>query len=70
MMYLKPELLTALDNGDDLFQVIFNLQGEVFKELDGRRTLRFHCADKRYFLKAHSGVGWREILKNWLQGKR
>ena len=67
MMYLEPELSTAFNHGDDLFQVIFNLQGEVYKELDGRRTLRFCCADKHYFLKAHSGVGWREIVKNLVQ---
>ena len=52
------------------FDTIMALQGEVFREQDGRRTLYFQWQQQGCFAKLHHGVGWREILKNWLQGKR
>ena len=47
-----------------------SLAGELFREAHGRRTLRILLNGRPYFLKLHYGVGWREILKNWLVGKR
>ena len=35
-----------------------------------RRTAWFERAGQRFYVKAHTGVGWREILKSWLQLKR
>ena len=35
-----------------------------------RKTGRFERAGRRFYLKVHSGVGWVEIAKCWLQGKR
>ncbi|MCZ6643896.1 MAG: lipopolysaccharide core heptose(I) kinase RfaP [Gammaproteobacteria bacterium] len=40
------------------------LTGEVYRELDGRRTLRVMLGERAYFAKLHFGVGWREIVKN------
>ena len=45
------------------------LQGEVFRDVVGRRTLRFDLGEGSYFIKIHTGVGWREIFKNLFQGK-
>lgn len=42
-------------------------QGEVFREKEGRRTLRFSAGGNSYFLKLHQGVGWMEIIKNLAQ---
>ena len=52
--------------GRDPFQAVEELQGEVFRELEARRTLRVELAGRAYFVKIHRGVGWREILKNLL----
>ena len=41
-----------------------NIEGKVYREALGRRTLRFTRGDKDYFLKMHTGVGWAEIVKN------
>lgn len=38
--------------------------GEVFRRTADRKTVRFEHDGRGYFLKAHFGVGWREILKN------
>jgi len=39
----------------------------VYRNKEGRKTLRFESAGKSYFLKLHTGVGWAEIVKNLIQ---
>ncbi len=46
------------------------VEGEVYRLAHGRRTQRVLLGGKPYFLKFHSGVGWLEILKNHMVGKR
>lgn len=50
-----------------LFDSLGELQGEVFREVDARRTLKVSMGDEPYFLKIHFGVGWLEIIKNLVQ---
>lgn len=50
----------------DAFTEVEQLQGQVFRELEGRRTLRTEVNGRGYFVKIHRGIGWREILKNLL----
>ena len=50
--------------GSDSFMAVEKLEGEVFRELEARRTLRTEVAGRAYFVKIHRGVGWAEILKN------
>lgn len=52
--------------GKDAFEEVERLQGVVFRELEARRTLRTEVDGCGYFVKIHRGVGWGEILKNWL----
>ena len=63
---LTPEFAAQLPPSVDAFDYIMQLDGEMFREIANRRTLRFILNDKRYFLKAHYGVGWKEIIKNLL----
>lgn len=42
-------------------------KNNVYREKEGRRTLRFEYNRKSYFLKHHAGIGWKEILKNLVQ---
>jgi heptose I phosphotransferase len=51
------------------FEDFMGLEGEVFRQVEGRRTLRFELGGKGYFIKTHSGVGWREIFKELSQGR-
>jgi len=67
MMVLQPDFAAALNNVDDVFNYLMHLNGEVRKEMNGRRTLRFSLGHKHYYLKVHSGIGWREVFKNLLQ---
>ena len=66
--YLRSELATQWQ-GQDVFSIVQQIQGEVFRDKEGRRTLRFELADNSYFLKLHQGVGWLEIIKNLVQGR-
>jgi heptose I phosphotransferase len=58
------EPFRALWSGRDPFVAVEALEGEVFRELEARRTLRTVVAGRAYFVKIHRGVGWAEILKN------
>jgi len=49
------------------FDRILALEGEVYRNVAGRKTLRFSRDGKSYFLKVHLGVGWKEIVKNLVQ---
>jgi heptose I phosphotransferase len=40
---------------------------DIFRNKEGRKTLRFERNGKSYFLKLHSGIGWSEIVKNMIQ---
>ncbi len=75
-IYLRDDLAAAARTGefcapgDDLFSALSALDGEVYRRAGRRRTSRVVIAGKTYFAKVHGGVGWREIAKNVLAGKR
>ncbi len=52
--------------GQDAFAAVEALEGEVFRALEGRRTLRTEIDGRSYFVKIHRGIGWKEIFKNLL----
>jgi heptose I phosphotransferase len=58
------EDLRALWGEEGLFERVFALDGEVYRAIAARRTLRFEAGGRAYFAKLHRGVGWGEILKN------
>lgn len=45
--------LCAAFGGQPAFERLFQLEGTVYRHLDGRRTLRFSAAGKHYFAKIH-----------------
>ena len=54
----------------DPFSEVDALYGEVVRQMNGRRTLRFEVNGSGFYLKSHKGIGWKEYLKNVLQFKR
>jgi heptose I phosphotransferase len=66
MQYVSDDFKDCVDSSD-LLQNVVNLEGEVFREVENRKTIRFECAGKGYFAKTHLGVGWVEVLKNLVQ---
>lgn len=65
MIELRAELADYF-SGSDAFERILGLQGVVYRQLAGRRTIRWELDGRGYFVKLHFGVGWREIFKNLL----
>lgn len=66
--YLREELATEW-HGYAVFDLLATMPGEIFRDKEGRRTLRFVLNNHSYFLKYHQGVGWQEIIKNLIQGR-
>jgi UDP-glucose:(heptosyl)LPS alpha-1,3-glucosyltransferase len=61
-IYLSDQLHLA--DSEATLDSIMSMPGEVYRRAPGRRTLRIVRNDTGYFIKVHSGVGWREIIKN------
>jgi len=55
--------------GQNAFAEIMRLQGPVYRDVTGRRTMRIELTGNSYFIKQHFGVGWGEIVKNLLSFK-
>ena len=65
MLYLRDDFKQAWQ-GKDVQTLLETMDGEVFRELEARRTFRFELNGKGYFAKVHGGVGWLEIIENFL----
>lgn len=65
MMKLRPDLEQHF-GVESAFDRLITVEGEVYRDMPARRTLRFVVGGCSYFIKVHFGVGWREILKNLL----
>ncbi len=63
MVELKAPFDT-LWQGKDAFAEASQLQGDVFRELESRRTIRFEVNNASYFLKWHHGTSLKEVVKN------
>jgi heptose I phosphotransferase len=64
-----PQGFRALLPDGDAFEHIMALQGEVFRDVRGRKTIRVNLGGDSYFIKKHFGVGLKEIFKNLLTGR-
>ena len=67
-LWLEEDIASLFSSPQGFMQMM-QLRGEVFRELEGRRTQRVMLKTKAYFIKQHFGVGWKEIFKNLVQGR-
>lgn len=63
--FIPTDFRSLLPAGD-AFEQIMSKQGEVFRDVPGRKTIRVDLGGRSYFIKQHFGVGWKEIFKNLL----
>ncbi|MCG8158485.1 lipopolysaccharide core heptose(I) kinase RfaP [Brenneria goodwinii] len=63
MIELKEPFASLWKNCDP-FKEVDKLDGDVFRALESRRTLRFTVGDSAYFIKIHRGTSLKEALKN------
>lgn len=66
--YIREDVASFFE--EDPVRRAWRMQGEVVRDVAGRQTLRVELGGSVYYLKRHQGVGFTEILKNWLVGKR
>jgi heptose I phosphotransferase len=66
--YVRDDVRTLLPV-DDLLNWAQSVEGEVARSVARRRTLCIELGQRHYYLKVHQGVGWIEIIKNWLNLK-
>jgi hypothetical protein len=66
--FLYDELKSKFTS-NDIFQEMMQLEGQVYRKIAQRETLRFTHENKNYFVKVHFGIGWKEILKDLFQGR-
>lgn len=64
-VFLRDDL-AAVWGEAGLFERVAALEGEVYRAVADRRTLRFEVGGRAYFVKIHQGAGWGEIAKNLL----
>ncbi|MDD7806042.1 MAG: lipopolysaccharide core heptose(I) kinase RfaP [Endozoicomonas sp. (ex Botrylloides leachii)] len=64
-LYLRDDFKKEWQ-GKDPYQLLNEMPGQVFRQLEARRTYRFQFQGKNFFAKVHYGVGWREIINNLL----
>ena len=69
MKLILAEPFKSLWAGRDAFAEVERLDGQVYRELEARRTLRTEVAGHGFFVKIHRGIGWGEIFKNLLTAK-
>ncbi|WP_312933062.1 lipopolysaccharide core heptose(I) kinase RfaP [Stutzerimonas nitrititolerans] len=69
MQLILAEPFKTLWRDKDAFVEVERLEGQVYRELEGRRTLRNEVDGRGYFVKIHRGIGWGEIVKNLLTAK-
>jgi heptose I phosphotransferase len=66
--FLREDLARAWGR-EGLFERVRDLDGQVFRAVADRRTLRVVAGGRAYFAKIHQGAGWGEILKNLITGR-
>ncbi|MBO68190.1 MAG: lipopolysaccharide core heptose(I) kinase RfaP [Acidiferrobacteraceae bacterium] len=66
IQYLDQSLPIEIFQGAHLGQIMqIQKRGELIRTGLGRETRRHKFGNKTYYIKTHTGVGWREIIKNW-----
>lgn len=68
MIYLNADFRKVWASTDP-FDAAESIEGQIFRQVKSRRTLRFEIDGKGYFIKIQRGIGWAEILKNLLMFK-
>ena len=66
--FLAKDLENHFD-GEDLFSFVDKMEGQLYRKIDDRRTIKVRINGAFYFAKIHQGVGWFEIVKNLAQGR-
>jgi hypothetical protein len=62
MIYVRDDLKPLFASERSVADFL-KIDGEIFRESASRRTLKFKRGEREFFIKAHRGFGWNEILR-------
>ncbi|MGE0624989.1 MAG: lipopolysaccharide core heptose(I) kinase RfaP [Pseudomonadales bacterium] len=70
--YLRPDVAGCFGSGgaEEAVTAAWAMKGELVRDVARRQTLRVMLDGRPFYLKRHRGVGWIEVLKNAVVGKR
>ena len=68
LLWVAPEHQSALQGMS--FDDFMALSGFTVRAAANRKTMRVGIDNRSYFVKQHGGVGWKELIKNYLSAKR
>jgi heptose I phosphotransferase len=63
---LSPLFQKTWKNKDPFLEVE-KITGEVYRQLEARKTLSFELENQSFFIKIHRGIGWYEIIENLIR---
>ena len=64
------EIFQTAWKGKDIYDLLFTLEGQVYREKEGRRTFRFEMDGQSYFAKVFMGIGWKALLSCLLKFRK
>lgn len=66
MAYTRLHMPAALSRlfTNDAFEQVMRLEGKIFRDVPGRKTIQVELGGQSLFVKQHFGVGWGEVFKN------
>ncbi|HXJ76613.1 MAG TPA: lipopolysaccharide core heptose(I) kinase RfaP [Candidatus Dormibacteraeota bacterium] len=65
---MSPHLQQHLPK-ENTFDWVLDCPGKVHRHIKHRRTIETEIGGRRFFIKVHRACGWREVWKDWLQGR-
>ncbi len=68
LLWIAPKHATQLKGMR--FDDFMTLNGFTVRAAANRKTMRVSLNGRSYFVKQHGGVGWNELIKNYLSAKR
>lgn len=69
LISLSPELRGFFTEDARGFEALMRVEGEVFRNVKGRRTVRFECGGNCFFIKVHRRIRLSECCKSLLSLK-
>lgn len=66
-LFIHQQIKHYFSETQPLFEQLMTLRGVCFRQQKGRLTQRIQIGQQHYFIKQHTGVGIREIVKNLVQ---
>ncbi len=70
MKVVLKDIFKSAWTEQNAFAEVQKIKGDIVRDKEGRQTCRFEFQGAAFYLKHHTGVGWREIFKSLSQLKK